>query len=95
MYRSIGEDPLIFLPGAIQPRRPLPVVHESTQVKPPTTTPRLISVHESTPSPVKPSVPVLLPEAAPPGMPEEKSMLPYLIVGGLVLVGGAIFLMRK
>ena len=92
MYRSIGEEPLIFLPGAITPRKQPFQVHE-TGTRPPPVLKAPPVVHETTPT--KPLVPVLLPEQPPADMPEEKSMLPYLIVGGLVLLGGAVFLLRK
>jgi hypothetical protein len=88
MLRSIGADlePMVFLPGAITPRKHLVTIPESpVPVKKPVTIP------ESTPKPIAP-VPTLVTDTAP---APAKSKLPYLIAGGVVVVGAVVWMVAR
>lgn len=94
MYSGVGEEPLIFLPGAIRPRRSPPVITNDPPLpvrKPPTITEK---APESTPK----TLPTILPEDLPDteSETEEKSKMPlYIALGGVAVIGIGWLLLRK
>ncbi len=91
MYAGVGEEPLIFLPGAIAPRRAPPVIQND--VAPPARKPPVIKERTAAPESTPKTLPTVVPMDAP---PEEPSRLPlYIALGGVAVIGVGWLLFRK
>jgi hypothetical protein len=95
MFHGVGDDPVIFNPGSVTPRK-ANVVSVLHAVAPPTKASAVNVLHEATPAAVVPNIPPLLdtgPSASAP--PPATNYMPYYIAGGIVLAGGLFFFMTR
>jgi hypothetical protein len=96
MYTGVGvDDGPVFLPGAMQPRRP---AGWTVTLKPPTAPrppPLLKPPTESTPSPVPTLVVTEEPPTTVPAAPSSSRWPIYIAAGGVAVVGALWLFTRK